>query len=75
MIESIELKKLSEIQSHYDCFFIDLWGVIHNGISLFADVKETLKKLKKNKKKVFFFNKCTKEIICDQKPTERIWIK
>ena len=56
MIESIELKKLSEIQSHYDCFFIDLWGVIHNGISLFADVKETLKKLKKNKKKVFFFN-------------------
>ena len=54
MIETIELKKLSEIQSHYDCFFIDLWGVIHNGISLFADVKETLKKLKKNKKKVFF---------------------
>ncbi len=54
MIKPQELKKLSEIDSIYDCFFIDLWGVVHNGISLFEGVKETLEKLKQNGKKVFF---------------------
>ncbi len=44
------IKGLSEIQSKYDAFFIDLWGVVHNGIELYPgaiDVMENLEKLKK----------------------------
>ena len=44
------IKGLSQIQSKYDAFFIDLWGVIHNGIQIYPgaiDVLENLNKLKK----------------------------
>ena len=44
------IKGLSQIQSEYDAFFIDLWGVIHNGIELYSEsikVLENLNKLKK----------------------------
>ncbi len=54
MIEVNQIKKLSEIYENYDYFFVDLWGVIHNGINLFEDVVETLTSLKKREKKVFF---------------------
>ena len=51
-----EIEKLSEIYSKYDCFFIDLWGVIHNGVNIFKNVKETLNFLKKNKDVFFLTN-------------------
>ena len=51
-----EIEKLSEICNKYDCFFIDLWGVVHNGVSLFKNVKETLNSLKKNKDVFFLTN-------------------
>jgi len=54
MINFNQIQNLSEIQSKYECFFIDLWGVIHNGVSLFQNVKETLKNLKKEDKSIFF---------------------
>ena len=41
---------LREIYEHYDAFFIDLWGVMHNGIHLYPgaiEVVENLYKLKK----------------------------
>ncbi len=44
------IKGLSEVQSNYDAFFIDLWGVVHNGIKLHSqaiNVLENLNKLKK----------------------------
>jgi len=44
------IKGLSQVQSRYDAFFIDLWGVIHNGIELYSEsikVLENLNKLKK----------------------------
>ena len=49
-----ELNNLSEIESYYDIFFIDLWGVIHNGVSVFKNVIPVLENLKKNNKMVFF---------------------
>ena len=54
MIEVNQIKKLSEIYMNYDYFFVDLWGVIHNGVNLFEDVVETLTALKKREKKIFF---------------------
>jgi len=44
------IKGLSQVQSKYDAFFVDLWGVMHNGIHLYPeaiDVVENLYKLKK----------------------------
>ena len=49
-METKIIKGLSEIQSKYDAFFIDLWGVIHNGVQLYPkaiNVLENLEKLKK----------------------------
>ena len=44
------IKGLREVYSKYDAFFIDLWGVIHNGIQTYPqaiDVLENLNKLNK----------------------------
>ncbi len=54
MIEVNQIKKLSEIYKNYDYFFVDLWGVIHNGVNLFENVIETLATLKEKEKKIFF---------------------
>ena len=39
------IKGLSQIQSKYDAFFIDLWGVIHNGVDLYPDAINVLENL------------------------------
>ena len=54
MINFNLIQNLSEIQNEYECFFIDLWGVIHNGVNLFEHVLDTLKFLKNEKKSIFF---------------------
>ena len=54
MINFNQIQNLSEIQNEYECFFIDLWGVIHNGVNLFENVLDTLKFLKNEKKSIFF---------------------
>ena len=49
-METKLIKGLSQVHSKYDTFFIDLWGVIHNGIHLYPkaiNVLENLSKLKK----------------------------
>ena len=56
MIEVNQIKKLSEIYKNYDCFFVDLWGVIHNGVHLFENVVDTLTSLKKKKRRFFLTN-------------------
>tara|TARA_B100001057_G_scaffold5097_1_gene4616 strand:- start:1367 stop:2209 length:843 start_codon:yes stop_codon:yes gene_type:complete len=48
------LERLSEITDNYDVLLIDLWGVIHNGISVFKNALMVLEKLKKQNKSVFF---------------------
>ena len=51
-----KLDHLSEIYSSYDTFIIDLWGVMHNGISLYKDAIEAVKKLNLESKKVVFLS-------------------
>ena len=41
------IKGLKEIQSKYDAFFIDLWGVIHNGIQPYSQAINVLENLNK----------------------------
>lgn len=48
---------LGEIYQKYDAFFIDLWGVMHNGIELYPKAIEVLENLyKANKRFVFMSN-------------------
>ena len=45
------IKGLSQVQSKYDTFFIDLWGVVHNGIQLYPEAMVVLENLSKLKKR------------------------
>ena len=50
MTKNIDIEGLSSIADNYDLFYIDLWGVVHNGIKLYEGAINTLKELKKNNK-------------------------
>ena len=51
MTSNLDEKGLRSIVAEYDLFFIDIWGVLHNGLNLFQKSVEVLEKLKKIKKK------------------------
>ena len=51
-----ELNHLADIFENYDTFIIDLWGVIHNGVTLNPNAMEAVDKLKKNSKKIVFLS-------------------
>ena len=48
------LKGLKDVCENYDTFFIDIWGVIHNGIQLYPKSIEVLENLMKKKEKICF---------------------
>ena len=50
MTKNLDLNGLHSIADNYDLFYIDLWGVIHNGINLHEQAVAVLKELLKNKK-------------------------
>ena len=50
MTKNLDTDGLSSIAHNYDLFYIDLWGVVHNGINLYEGAINTLKELKKNNK-------------------------
>ena len=70
MSDFIKLKSLKEIEDKYDIFFIDLWGVIHNGLQLFESIENVLNRLKKKNKVIFFYYKCSQKIICYSRSIE-----
>ena len=47
MSKNLEETGLKSIASQYDLFFIDIWGVIHNGIKLYENAVQVLEKLSK----------------------------
>ena len=51
-----ELNHLEDIYEKYDSFIIDLWGVMHNGITLNPNAIKAVDKLKKNSKKIVFLS-------------------
>ena len=42
---------LKQVQGKYDTFFIDLWGVVHNGVHLYSEAINVLENLSKLKKR------------------------
>ena len=51
MALNLDNKGLKSIVSEYELFFIDIWGVLHNGINLFQNSIQVLNELEENKKK------------------------
>ena len=57
MTKKLDSTGLKSIADNYDLFYIDLWGVIHNGIKLHEEAINVLKEIsKKNKNFVLLTN-------------------
>ena len=50
MSENLDNKGLRSIAVNYDIFYIDLWGVVHNGITLHKNAIEALEEITKARK-------------------------
>ena len=50
MSKNLDNEGLKSIVNDYDLFFIDIWGVVHNGITLHQKAIETLLEIEKLKK-------------------------
>lgn len=50
MIKNLDNDGLQKIAENYDLFYIDIWGVVHNGIELHKQAVNTLEKLDEYKK-------------------------
>jgi HAD superfamily hydrolase (TIGR01459 family) len=50
MSENLDNKGLRSIVDNYDIFYIDLWGVVHNGVNLHKNAIEALEEIAKAKK-------------------------
>ena len=50
MTKNLDNEGLRSIAKYYDLFFIDIWGVIHNGLKLHEQAIKALKELEKIKK-------------------------
>ena len=50
MTKNLDKEGLSSIVDNYELFYIDLWGVIHNGIKLHDKAIDTLSQISKKKK-------------------------
>ena len=57
MTKNIDSSGLKSAADQYDLFFIDLWGVIHDGIELYQESIDVLEKLsERNKEFVLLTN-------------------
>ena len=54
MTKNLDKEGLSSIVDNYELFYIDLWGVIHNGIKLHNEAINALKQISKKIKIMFF---------------------
>jgi len=59
MTINLDNKGLKSIIKNYDLFFIDLWGVVHNGVRLNEKAIYALAKISEAKKKLYTSNKCS----------------
>ena len=51
MSKNLDQSGLKSIVGRYDLFFIDIWGVVHNGIKLYENAVKVLNELSNNEKK------------------------
>ena len=57
MTKNLDKKGLCSIVDNYQLFYVDLWGVVHNGISLHKKAIKALKEItKKGKEYILLTN-------------------
>ena len=52
MTKNLDSPGLKSVADQYDLFFIDLWGVVHNGVELYQESIDVLEKLLDIKKEL-----------------------
>ena len=50
MTKNLDKEGLSSIVDNYQLFYIDLWGVVHNGVTLHLEAIKALKEINKKRK-------------------------
>ena len=45
MSKNLDESGLKSIVSEYDLFFIDIWGVVHNGIKLHENASKSFRRI------------------------------
>ena len=50
MTKNLDNEGLSSIADNYQLFYVDLWGVVHNGVTLHLEAIKALKEINKKKK-------------------------
>ena len=55
-ISNVNISRFREICDNYDVFFVDLWGVLHNGVECHKEALITLEHLKKKNKTIILIS-------------------
>ena len=50
MTKNLDKEGLSSIVDNYQLFYVDLWGVVHNGVTLHLEAIKALKEISKKRK-------------------------
>ena len=50
MTKNLDKEGLSSIADNYQLFYVDLWGVVHNGVTLHNKAIKVLKEINRKKK-------------------------
>ena len=54
MTKNLDKDGLSSIVDNYQLFYVDLWGVVHNGVSVHQEAIKALNEITKKKKITFY---------------------
>jgi HAD superfamily hydrolase (TIGR01459 family) len=72
MTKNLDIEGLRSIVGNYDIFYVDLWGVIHNGITLHKKAIETLEEITRAKKKFILLTNAPRPNITVQSFLEKM---
>jgi HAD superfamily hydrolase (TIGR01459 family) len=65
---------MSSLIDHYDAWIVDLWGVIHDGQTLYPGVLECLTKIKEHNKSILFLSNAPRRAVRAKKVLDKLGI-
>ena len=54
MTKNLDKEGLSSIADNYELFYVDLWGVVHNGVYLHLEAIKALNEINKKERTLFY---------------------
>lgn len=69
------ISSLQEIVDHYDAYIIDLWGVVHDGVTPYRHARNCLSSLKQHNKQVYFLSNAPRRINLVEEQLNRLGIQ